>query len=113
MARDYVSLGSTPHGEDCAQVGQDDYRERARAEIRAFAAQIIRECGEPPLGASLVCKGFPHDFGTYYELCAVFNDTNDEAGEWAYKCEDGTPEHWDEQARADLAEAGFPVGISA
>ena len=34
--RDYLTIGSTPPDEDCAQVGSDDYLKRAFSEISRY-----------------------------------------------------------------------------
>ena len=66
--RDYFSIGPTPSAEDCAQVGQPDYRRKALAECQRFIELIRKTLGPEPEGAELAIKSFPHDFGTYYEV---------------------------------------------
>jgi len=83
---DYVSIGSTPHNEACAQVGTPDYAQRAKAECARFRDQIARHYPEPENGY-LAIKGFPHDFGTYYEVIARFDDTDEDAINWAFSIE--------------------------
>jgi len=113
--RDHIMIGSTPAGEDCAQVGTADYHQIARRECRAFIGQIRREFGPEPDGARLFTKSNPHDFGTYYEVACEFetdgadefDETNVEqikpttAYEYALKCED-TSDRWDPQALVEL-----------
>ena len=60
--------------------------------------------GEPPPGARLKVKSCPHDFGTYYEVVCYFDPEDSGAAQYAYRCEDGLPEYWDEVARGELAE---------
>lgn len=98
---DYVSIGSTPNAEDCAQVGKDNYSEQARKEGKAYINQLKRQFGEVP-SAMFKLKGFPHDFGTYYEVCVVFSDGDEEAADFAYKVEVECPDYWDEEARKEL-----------
>ena len=100
--KDYMTLGPVPCDEPCAQVGQDDYPEQSRKECRAYVAQLHRHFGEPPEGAYFAVKSFPHDFGSYREVCVVFDDENEKAREFAYKCEAETPAEWDAQARQEL-----------
>jgi hypothetical protein len=100
--RDSLYIGSAPYGEDCAQVGADDYRARARAECHSFRRQLIRMFGEPPEGCSLVIKSNPHDFGSYLSVDAVFDGDNDEAVQYAYRCESEGPQEWDAEARQEL-----------
>jgi hypothetical protein len=106
--RDYLSIGSVPAGEDCVQVGTKDYCERAKKECRAFAGQLLRRFGEPPTGVSFAVKGFPHDFGTYYEVVVYFDDKIKAAIEYAFRVENNMPEYWDETAKKELAKA--PAG---
>ena len=97
---EYISLGSTPCGEECAQVGSDNYHERMRKETKAYIRQLKRMFGEPPAGASIRTKGFPHDFGTYHEVCCIYTD--EEGAEYAYKLDSALPEFWDEEAKQEL-----------
>jgi len=102
--KDYLNIGSAPHNEDCAQVGRDDYSERSRAECRVFAAQIERHYPAPE-NAYVTVKRFPHDFGDYREVCAVFDDNDEAACSWAYNVEAddlGMLATWDEIALAEL-----------
>lgn len=106
--RDSLELGSSPVDEDCAQVGTEGYYERAKTEIKALRNQLIRIVGEPPRGATLKMKGFPHDFGTYHELGVVYDDDDDKATEYAFRCESECPQLWDDLALKELEEAGYP-----
>ena len=100
---DYTSIGCSPVHESCAQLNTDDYTERARRECRALIRQLIRMYGEPPPGARLAIKSCPHDLGTYYEVVCYFDPADADALDYAYRCEDGLPEHWDEAASEQLA----------
>lgn len=106
---DYLTISPTPTGEDCAQLGSPDYAERSSAECRAFVNQLKRELGKPPFGASLRIKSFDHDFGSYKEVVVVYDENDEEAAEYAYKCESDCPEYWDDLALAELAERGYPT----
>lgn len=100
--RDYLTLGTTPTDEDCAQLGQPDYWERAKKEGRLYRKQLIRQFGEPQGTAHFVGKRFDHDFGTYIELCIVFDSDSEEETNYAYRVENELPENWDEEARAEI-----------
>ena len=102
MANDYVSIGSSPAEESCAQVGSDNYSELSRKECNAFVKQLIRQFGQPPEGARFTVKSFPHDFGSYKEVCVVYADHIEEAAEFAYKVENESPAQWDDEAKAEL-----------
>ena len=84
--RDYIEIGATPHDEDCAQVGSEGYAKRARHECEMFMKQIAKHYPEPDNGW-LKIKSFGHDFGTYYEVVACFDDEDEESTNWAFDIE--------------------------
>ena len=96
--RDYFSIGPTPSEEDCAQVGQPDYRRKALEECTRFITLIRNTLGPEPAGAELAVKSFPHDFGTYYEVVIWFERDGGEAIAYAERCEDDAPRTWDSGA---------------
>ena len=102
--RDQLSLAPVPIDEPCAQLGDPDYPTRARKECRAFINQLVREFGEPPSGARLKITQNPHDFGTYLDVEVLFDDSVEEAAEWAYTLEAGLPLNWDAAALEELKE---------
>ena len=99
---DYLTLGATPSGEDCAQVGTNGYATKARKECTAYKNQLERQFGSPPLGAYLSIKGFPHDFGTYHEVVVRYDENDKEAVEYAFKLEGDSPANWDDEAKKEL-----------
>jgi hypothetical protein len=104
---DHLNIGPVPWGEDCAQVGSEDYDQRSRRECVAFLNQIRRVAGTEPPGAALVIKSFPHDFGSYREVCCRYSDENETATDYAFTCEGHKGlESWDDQARQEL---GLPL----
>lgn len=104
---DYLTIGSTPHGEPCSAVGSPDYDRMSRIECRIYLEQLRRAFPEPELGYFKV-KSFPHDFGTYREVCAVYDENDREACEWAFEVEGNSPENWDEESIQALLEALKP-----
>ena len=96
--RDYFSLGPTPSEEECAQVGQPDYRRKAMEECQRFIALIRTTLGPEPPGAELAIKSFPHDFGTYYEVVIWFERDAAEAIAYAVRCEDEALTTWNAEA---------------
>ncbi len=94
MARDYINIGSAPAEEDCAQVGEDNYAEKARRECARFIDLIRKKCGQEPPGARLATKSFPHDFGTYYEVVCYYDDEIPESIDYAYRAESEAPTTW-------------------
>lgn len=102
---DYITLGGAPPNEDCAQVGSDDYYRRALIECKVYLNLIKRVMGEPPDDARLSIKSFPHEYGTYHEVCVSYKDEDWDSTEYAFRCESDGPANWDEQARRELDEA--------
>lgn len=93
--RDYMEIGSSPCYEDCVQVNpRGDYHEAMREECRRFLELIRKKLGPEPPGAHLAIKNNPHDFGTYYEVVCHFDDTDDEARTYAFRCESDAPRTW-------------------
>lgn len=115
MSRDYLHLGSTPADEDCAQVGRDDYRQRAMAELNTWRKQLHREFPEIQNSGlvSLVIKAESHDFGTYHELAVRFDDAEETAIDLALRIEAECAGRWDDESLAELAALGFPVKQAA
>lgn len=110
--RETLDIGSSPACEDCAQVGSMGYGDRARAECAVFRMQLVREAaaaGRSPLRCALIIKTNEHDFGSYYEVAAVFDPDVDGAEEDAYWLEGNLPAKWDAEARAAL---GLPPEAS-
>jgi hypothetical protein len=105
--RDYLVIGSVPASEPCEQLGENYDSQRATIELRAFRNQIERTKTIPE-GAYLSFKTFPHDFGSYKELVANYDDSIDdeEFYEELYALEE-IPEYWDEEAKKELKEAGY------
>lgn len=100
--REYLNIGPVPPDEACAQVGSDNYHERARKECIAYRALLRRILGPEVGTAELSIKAFPHDSGTYLEVICRY-DTDDEIGtNYAFKCEGEGPMKWDDVARTEL-----------
>lgn len=91
--RDYISIGSTPCNEDCAQVGDEGYSAKARAECARYIAALKAHYGNPPDGASYSIKAFPHDFGSYYEVVINYDDSIEAHVDYAFNVECGL-EYW-------------------
>jgi len=100
--RDYISIGSTPSDEECAQVGTLDYPEKSKAECRAFKNQLERAFPNIPDGTYFTVKSFPHDFGTYREVVVSYDEDDEESREFAYKVEGESPTNWDDEAKKEL-----------
>jgi hypothetical protein len=107
MDTQHVTVGSSPWGEECAQVGYTDYAEHAIAECKAFLAQLLRVAAvagktDFPAGFTLEVKAHPHDFGPYYEVGVTYDGDVEGSAELAVWFSDHAPEEWDAEARAEL-----------
>lgn len=103
--KDRLTIGSSPWGEDCAQVGTHNYGIRANAECHEFIEQLRRVAavkGKSLDGLALVTTPFPHDYGTYFEVTVGFDGEVRGQVEAAYWLEAHIPELWDDIARTNL-----------
>jgi hypothetical protein len=89
-----VDIGPTPCDEECVQVGSDGYAGRAVAECRRFIVLIREVLGPEPPGARLFVQRCPHELGEYHEVACRYEDGNEEAEEYAFRCEAEAPMKW-------------------
>ncbi len=68
---------------------------------------LIRKFPEHAQHVDFIVKSNPHDFGTYYTLCIVFDTDNLTSAEAAFKLEDLIPDEWDEMALELLKENNY------
>jgi hypothetical protein len=94
--REYIEIGPCPAMEDCAQVGDDNYRTNARRQCLSFMQGIRNYLGMEPDGAALKIKTSQHDFGSYLEVACFYDPENEKAAEYAFKCEAKAPQTWEE-----------------
>ena len=94
--RDYLSLGTTPWEEDCAQVGEENYIEKARKECARFIEGLEHYFGGPPYGVTFKATANPHDFGTYYDVVVWYDINDEEAVKYAFDVEGNIPRTWEE-----------------
>ena len=98
--RDYLELGPCPYDEDAAQCGVDkDFAEKNREECRRYKAMLENRFPVPE-GAMgyFTVRSNAHDFGTYREVAAVFDDADEMSVAWAFHCESKCPATWDDAA---------------
>ena len=103
--RNYIELGVSPSGEDCAQLGTTGYYERMTVEISELRRmmELIHPAPDTCPLSRYVCQPFQDDFGTYYELCAYFDDRDPVSIQWSFEAERCVPERWDDKARQALS----------
>jgi len=92
--RDYITIGPTPSEESCFPIGHP----LALAETHIYCSQLRHEFP----GAVLRVKAFHHDFGVYHEVCAYYDDVDEQSINMAYKVESDAPPKWDKAARKEL-----------
>jgi len=100
--KDWLDIGASPPGEDCAQVGSNDYYPRARRECPAYINLLRRALGSETLGARLDVRSNPHDFGNYLSVVCYYDNENEGALAYAQRCESEGPENWDADARQEI-----------
>jgi hypothetical protein len=109
--KEYMYLGSAPANEECAQVGEDNYWQRANKECRLYISMlwslVEKQFGSRdsiPESFNIVIKSEPHDFGSYIEVCAKFDMNDEKAVEIAFWIENNTPTEWDNESKIKLRE---------
>lgn len=93
--KDYITLGSSPVNEFCAQVGEDDYLEKAREESQRYLDLLKKKFGPEPEGARLSVKSFAHDFGTYHEVVCWYDESFPKSADYAFDIEGNLPLTWE------------------
>ena len=93
--QDFITLGTAPIDERCAQLGQNDYDDKVKGECRRFIRLLRQTFGDEPPGARFAIRDFAHDFGTYYEVVVFFDTDDEEAAHYACRCEDELPATWE------------------
>lgn len=96
---DYLNIGCTPYEEPCLQTGKASSHHQ-KVECRVYREQIARYYPVPENGRLRV-MGFAHEYGTYYEVCAYFDDFDDESVAWAYSVESDAKDrlaNWDKDS---------------
>jgi hypothetical protein len=97
---DYIEIGPVPFGEDCAQMGEENFERLSAIECRAYMNQLLRIWPD----GDFAVKRFNHDFGTYSEVVAWMHGADDIQTNIAYEAEASGPEFWDEEAKLELTE---------
>ncbi len=103
---DYLYLGPTPSDENCAQIGDDNFREQCNKEMEAYIDQLNRMYPEVSRYKEMRFKKHwqQHDFGSYGEVVITYNDEDEEQSTLALKVEWNLPSNWDEIAKEKISE---------
>lgn len=103
MPRQIMNIGPVPTDESAAQVGRPDYDDQSLRQCHVFKRMLERLRPIPADGsATLVVKSFPHDFGSYRQVCVRYDDNDPVATDYAFALESDTPAEWDVIARYEL-----------
>lgn len=103
MPRQIMNIGPVPTDESVAQVGRPDYDEQSLRQCQVFKRMLERCHPIPADGfATLVIKSFPHDFGSYREVCVCYDANDPVAIDYAFGLENNTPAAWDAIAHYEL-----------
>jgi len=97
---------TTPHAEQCAQLGERDYRRNARLEDDMFIDQLQRIYGTAPQGSYFKIVDCPHDFGVYLDVRFTFDEAIDGHVEYLNRIQESTP-CWDDVAKDLLARLSY------
>lgn len=93
--RDYLTLGGAPYDEQCVQVtDKADYKPAMRLECARYKTQLEKQFADRPDTVWFVIKTFPHDFGSYSEVCISFDPDNVESTDYAQHVEWYMPATW-------------------
>lgn len=104
--REYMEIGSAPCNEDCVSVDPKvEYLPAMRRECLRFMDLIRKKLGPEPEGARLSVKSHPHDFGTYLDVVCYYDDEDEEARRYAFRCESDSPKTWDDDHLSPEEEA--------
>lgn len=102
--KEYIYLGSSPVNEPCVQTTDPDYDVKAYDECAQYRAQLLRHYERAhgqPCPVRLTIKRESHDFGAYYEVAALVDDsgldraTLERHWDAALWLESNAPEKWD------------------
>jgi hypothetical protein len=92
-----IEMGPTPASEGCEQVGTPDYAVKGKAECRRWRDGLAKMFPR----AEFAIVSNRHDFGTYYEVAALYDDEDEESIKNALEAEDGAPATWEELERTE------------
>ena len=99
MNSEYLELGPVPSDEECTGTREGtDYITPQNQEMATYRRQLERMFPD----ADFRAKRFPHDFGSYGEVCVVYAPGT-ESEELAYRVEENLPRQWDNEERRELA----------
>lgn len=103
--RNFLELSCVPLEEDCAKLGEENYDEDAQIQCNKYVSLLQRIFPDfTKFDVVFKVKANPHDFGTYYEVVAEYEEGS--VGEsYALYVEHYLPLKWsDEKAESSWEE---------
>lgn len=99
--RDYLTLGSAPVEENCVQVEPTgNYIQPMKEECKKYKELLEKLFHIPEElrhNTYFTVKRFDHDFGGYYEVCIVYDDSSEESTDIAFSVENNLPNVWNQE----------------
>lgn len=87
----FLELGPVPCDEECVQVGDANYQDKAYEQCMQYREQLEKQWLDLPDGMRFGIKSFPHDFGRYYEVVIIYQEGQEEL---AFEIENNLPSKW-------------------
>lgn len=95
--KEWMELGTTPANEDCVQVSKEDYLPAMTKECERYKEMLINRYPVPAgVNAYFGIKTFPHDFGSYKEVCIIYDAGDERSANFALFVEGSLPQEWDD-----------------
>ena len=101
---EFVVIGSAPASEAVPSAPPAG-EALAKKTAEVFARQVVRHLGPAPLGAEIKIERIADAGSTIYCAVCYYDETSEEAFEYAWRCSTEAPTRWDEVARAELIAA--------
>lgn len=91
----YYELASAPSHEECVQVSKDfEYQTAMREECYKYKEVLEKRFPNLLTGMYFKIKSFNHDFGNYYEVCIIYNDSDYKQEQATTFIENNLPKKW-------------------
>jgi hypothetical protein len=99
---------TTPFGERCAQIGQDNFRQNTKLEAAAYINQLTRVFGQIPMGTFFQREWCSHELGEYLDIRFYYDDEV-QAHVSYMSCIERGIERWDAAALEELLTSGYDL----
>lgn len=99
MLDSFEELGSAPYEEECAQVGTDRYKWRAKKECWEYRRQLLRMFPEVD-AVELKVAGINSGEGKVYQVVVKYDSRDGNSIDAAHHILNNVPAKWDDEAAA-------------